>query len=141
MCGILFCHRYPKSFVTLLSAKIKISDIRTCPSGRTLLLAALVIDIVEGEENTFSSPASIQEVVKSAHPWKRSPQKPNIILHKDPFVKKTGSFFMPKSGCRQQPEKRRRSERKSDGPGEIKSRADGLCDPICGERKRDRFSR
>ena len=39
------------------------------------------------------SPASIQEVVKSAHPWKRSPKKPNTVLHKDPFVKRTGSFF------------------------------------------------
>ena len=48
---------------------------------------------MEGEENTFSSPASIQEVVKSAHPWKRSQKKPNTVLHKDPFVKRTGSFF------------------------------------------------
>ena len=59
---------------------------------------------MEGEENTFSSPASIQEVVKSAPPWKRSPKKPNTVLHKDPFVKRTGSFFMPESGCRQKPE-------------------------------------
>ena len=51
---------------------------------------------MEGEENTFSSPASIQEVVKSAHPWKRLPKKPNTVLHKDPFVKKNRFFFYAK---------------------------------------------
>ena len=39
-CVKRICHRNPKSFVTPLSAKIKISD----------------IDIVEGEENTFFHP-------------------------------------------------------------------------------------
>ena len=51
---------------------------------------------MEGEENTFSSPASIQEVVKSAHPWKRTTKKPNTVLHKDPFVKKNRFFFYAK---------------------------------------------
>ena len=76
-CVKRICHRNPKSFVTPLSAKIKISD----------------IDIVEGEENTFFPPASIQEVVKSAHPWKKTQKKPNTVLHKDPFVKEQVLFY------------------------------------------------